>query len=354
MSQRVDKVWGLAPRIGLDDWTIGGLNGSGISVTLGANAYTYGVSGDSLFIKFKCNHTTFLDWFMFHVAATTTNGDLRIELREADYASGADRPSSVLLASGTVTISGSPSDKWYKPSLVSALPLVRNRNYFIVIGNAGGRVSLSLTVAGRNFTDTPANCGYGTNANGFTTAPSNTDGRGFLPFVLGYVDGYEVGGGPYTNLITTGGFYSGSTTYQGLRITGLTEPRTISSVSIQATGSSRITDLAIFEDSEPPNGTPIKHITVTDRSCSNICKIFIEDLFTFGVGHSYNVVFKAAANIVTQYYKIGDLASYEAELKKVALGQGAWYGAKEVAGAWVYDESVMPFITLRGTYLGAA
>lgn len=346
-SLRFDKVWHQHPTIGANDIT-----GTTSTMTMGASAYTYGVGGNAAFIFFKNPYADELDKIKVFITATTTAGNILLEIREYDAATGKPK-SGAAAASQTIANPGSLTNKWLEVALSSPPTLALNKCYYIIFGNAGGNYTFRTDVRSHAGNQTSF-LNYGTTANGFGTA--TTGGQvvnGLLPLVLTYDDGHIEGAGPYTVRVTS--TFSAATP-QGLYISGVTEDFVIKGVEFFADTPANITHLSIYRGASPAFGVdaPVHTETFMLRNCEELNIIWFENDFLIEAGETYWIMLGSdAATFALHAYRIEDRASFATELGAASFAGGEWKFAYVSAGSFTTDDTYFPFLSLIHPYVGA-
>lgn len=351
-SQRFDKSMHIYPVVGADDATQTIVIGD---LTIGTNAYTYGSNpGNSVFFMFKADHIDDLKKFKFYIVSTTTAGNIKIEIREHNYASSSPIGPASGTALSTVTVNpGTVTDGWYEVDLTGVMPsLTVNKVYFIIIGNAGGRYTIRTQPAGAAGNAT-THVGAGTNANAYTGSASVALINGCSPLVLIYDDGYISGGGPYTRLVKTTGIFSGSTP-QGIFISGLTEDWPIKGIQFAATSPANVVNLQIWEGSPTFGVTaPVHSESFPFRGTEELLTCWLENDFVFRAGTNYWVMLDGGtASFNLWAYEIQNLSSDSTNLLAAAFAEGGWVAALITAGAFATNNAYFPWLSFVTPYVG--
>jgi hypothetical protein len=336
MSNAFDRLSGIAqmcfgPGLG---------NNTKTGFALGS-AYSYGVAGAALALRFVAPTTGNLTDVWFFVTTTTGAGNppgiTTVELR--NY-SAAGTPGTTLHASQTIT-PGTTDNKWINAHFTTPYSVTRGIIYFVVLGDAGWTSGHTATVDSvgilfRNFTANHA-CGV-TTANGFSTA--GTVATSVPAMVLKFADGSYLG-----QPFTTTGAYTNNTLERGIKIAGLTEDVWIDGIMIMAIAAN-ISGLKIYKGTTAPGGTT--ELTVTFGTGGGT------------IGGAYFAPFKLLKNtiyrIVLTYggnstapgtFVIEDYATGGTDLTNAGFGGGTMFGTIDHNdGTWADSIDIFPQMAL--------
>lgn len=301
--------------------------------------YTYVTAGDAQSWIVRMPVTANITDVYVFINATTTAGDLIFEIRNWNPAD--PRPGSTLHYTETLT-PGSLTNQWIKVNLDTPLAVTINTAYCFILGSGAG---LSVyEVIQYPISDPVALTGKGSDtADGWTTAAAEDRAPGPIVIVL---DDGTIFGAPYTTYDASF-FIASNTVYRGLRLAALDVAMEIRGVMFDGTGSASLHNIAIFEGTTGPGGTPVHTGTALPASGGSLQQHRFAP-FTLQAGTTYRIVAKPTAPGTANGPGVFTIEDDVADLRAAMVAQGNWYATVDNgAGGWTdHTDSTPLFIPI--------
>jgi hypothetical protein len=300
-------------------------------------AYTYGVAGKAIAIRYCAPVSESLDAIYFFMSAHGgTPGNLTVELR--NYL-GALQPGATLHASQAVS-PGTTDNKWIACTFSTPFSNVRGTYYFLVIGDpAGGAVNKATILdsggMGQVYNSysllNPITC-----TDGFATAGTSVSSP--MVAVLKFHDGTLLGH-PYT----TSANYTSNTLERGIKISGLTEDLVICGL-IMGSASANISGLKIYSGTTIPGGTT--ELTLAFATGGGGIGSVMFAPFVLRKNTVYRIVLTFSASSGAPAYFINEDAS-QADCLACGVGGGTLVNTVDNnAGGWTDSPEIFPKLAL--------
>lgn len=331
-----------------------GASGSRTNIALNA-AYSHGVSGTAIAVRFLARSTDPINELYIFLDATTgtrANVLLACDIYN-EHATSATQPGSTLRDSATAVAYPASDDQWIKFTFGSPYsPAAIGETIWFVVYNTAGAPATDFAgiVNANNTSSVSINLGVGySTTNGFSTAGT---GQAEMPFVV--VQGTESYGNP---LLNTSTFFASNTRKRGMVFQ---PPVNVNLLSVEFSGSTALTGIQIFDNSQAPGDTPLfSYALGTDAGQSRdeiIGHKMLANTPLLEAGTTYYIVTTFATNTSSPTGgRIEDYSTYSAIFDDMIDNAGLCASVIDNgAGGWTVDNSFFPNLRIYVSAFPAA